>query len=385
MLNRITSNFWLFIFAIVLIVLSLIFTNTLVSELAREEQKKVELWAEATEQLANGEFSEFAFQIVKQNTNIPVIVVDSNYNLISSRNFKEPPTNIDEYYKKQIERLKQNTPIIITLDEDEKQYIYYDNSFLLKKLSIFPYVQLILITIFLALVIWVITTNKRNEQNKVWVGLSKETAHQLGTPISSLIAWNEILKQNYPEDETIEELDKDINRLTIIAERFSKIGSIPELRETSLEKVIEHVVDYMDSRTSSKVKITYRSMVNNIIVRINPALFEWVIENLCKNAVDAMEGRGSIDIMLFCEKTTAVIEVKDTGKGIKRSDIRNIFTPGYTTKKRGWGLGLSLAKRIIVDYHKGKIMVKESEIGKGTTFRIELEKAINTYNTIELS
>ena len=203
MLNRITSNFWLFIFAIVLIVLSLIFTNTLVSELAREEQKKVELWAEATEQLANGEFSEFAFQIVKQNTNIPVIVVDSNYNLISSRNFKEPPTNIDEYYKKQIERLKQNTPIIITLDEDEKQYIYYDNSFLLKKLSIFPYVQLILITIFLALVIWVITTNKRNEQNKVWVGLSKETAHQLGTPISSLIAWNEILKQNYPEDETI--------------------------------------------------------------------------------------------------------------------------------------------------------------------------------------
>ena len=227
MLNRITSNFWLFIFAIVLIVLSLIFTNTLVSELAREEQKKVELWAEATEQLANGEFSEFAFQIVKQNTNIPVIVVDSNYNLISSRNFKEPPTNIDEYYKKQIERLKQNTPIIITLDEDEKQYIYYDNSFLLKKLSIFPYVQLILITIFLALVIWVITTNKRNEQNKVWVGLSKETAHQLGTPISSLIAWNEILKQNYPEDETIEELDKDINRLTIIAERFSKIGSEP--------------------------------------------------------------------------------------------------------------------------------------------------------------
>ena len=256
---------------------------------------------------------------------------------------------------------------------------------MLKRLATYPYVQLGVVVIFVIIAIFALLSSKKAEQNKVWVGLSKETAHQLGTPISSMMAWTEILKESYPNDEMVSEMSKDVKRLEIIAERFSKIGSIPELRETSLEKVIEHVVDYMDSRTSSKVKITYRSMVNNIIVRINPALFEWVIENLCKNAVDAMEGRGSIDIMLFCEKTTAVIEVKDTGKGIKRSDIRNIFTPGYTTKKRGWGLGLSLAKRIIVDYHKGKIMVKESEIGKGTTFRIELEKAINTDNTIELS
>ena len=342
MLNRITSNFWLFIFAIVLIVLSLIFTNTLVSELAREEQKKVELWAEATEQLANGEFSEFAFQIVKQNTNIPVIVVDSNYNLISSRNFKEPPTNIDEYYKKQIERLKQNTPIIITLDEDEKQYIYYDNSFLLKKLSIFPYVQLILITIFLALVIWVITTNKRNEQNKVWVGLSKETAHQLGTPISSLIAWNEILKQNYPEDETIEELDKDINRLTIIAERFSKIGSEPELKKENIEDITKEVIEYMSHRTSTKIQYHYTSKTSYSTALLNKPLYTWVLENVCKNAIDAMNGSGKLDFLIFDSGTHIITEIKDTGKGIERQNYKKIFEPGYTTKKRGWGLGLLL-------------------------------------------
>ncbi|MCI7728243.1 MAG: HAMP domain-containing sensor histidine kinase [Bacteroidales bacterium] len=372
MLNRITSNFWLFIFAIVLIVLSLIFTNTLVSELAREEQKKVELWAEATEQLANGEFSEFAFQIVKQNTNIPVIVVDSNYNLISSRNFKEPPTNIDEYYKKQIERLKQNTPIIITLDEDEKQYIYYDNSFLLKKLSIFPYVQLILITIFLALVIWVITTNKRNEQNKVWVGLSKETAHQLGTPISSLIAWNEILKQNYPEDETIEELDKDINRLTIIAERFSKIGSEPELKKENIESITKEVIEYMSHRTSTKIQYHYTSKTSYSTALLNKPLYTWVLENVCKNAIDAMNGSGKLDFLIFDSGTHIITEIKDTGKGIERQNYKKIFEPGYTTKKRGWGLGLSLAKRIIVEYHKGKIYVKNSEINGGTTIRIEI-------------
>lgn len=372
MLNKITSNFWLFIFAIVLIVLSLIFTNTLVSELAREEQKKVELWAEATEQLANGEFSEFAFQIVKQNTNIPVIVVDSNYNLISSRNFKEPPTNIDEYYKKQIERLKQNTPIIITLDEDEKQYIYYDNSFLLKKLSIFPYVQLILITIFLALVIWVITTNKRNEQNKVWVGLSKETAHQLGTPISSLIAWNEILKQNYPEDETIEELDKDINRLTIIAERFSKIGSEPELKKENIESITKEVIEYMSHRTSTKIQYHYTSKTSYSTALLNKPLYTWVLENVCKNAIDAMNGSGKLDFLIFDSGTHIITEIKDTGKGIERQNYKKIFEPGYTTKKRGWGLGLSLAKRIIVEYHKGKIYVKNSEINGGTTIRIEI-------------
>lgn len=372
MFKRLSSNIWLILLAMVLTTLSLIFTNTLVSELATEEQKKVELWAAATEQLANGEFSEFAFEIVKHNTNIPVIVVDSNYNYISSRNFKEPAKNVDEFYRKQISRLKNNTPIIITLDEKDKQYIFYDNSILLKKLLLYPYVQLILIAIFLLLVIWVITTNKRNEQNKVWVGLSKETAHQLGTPISSLIAWNEILKQNYPEDETIEELDKDINRLTIIAERFSKIGSEPELKKEDIETITRDVIGYMSHRTSSKIQYHYISQLTNSIVYLNKPLYTWVLENLCKNAIDAMNGTGQLSFYLFENNTHIITEIKDTGKGIERQNFKKIFEPGFTTKKRGWGLGLSLAKRIIVEYHKGKIYVKNSELNSGTTIRIEI-------------
>lgn len=372
MFKRLSSNIWLILLAMVLTTLSLIFTNTLVSELATEEQKKVELWAAATEQLANGEFSEFAFEIVKHNTNIPVIVVDSNYNYISSRNFKEPAKNVDAFYRKQISKLKGNTPIIITLDEKDKQYIFYDNSILLKKLSLYPYVQLILIAIFLLLVIWVITTNKRNEQNKVWVGLSKETAHQLGTPISSLIAWNEILKQNYPEDETIEELDKDISRLTIIAERFSKIGSEPELKKEDIETITRDVIGYMSHRTSSKIQYHYLSQLTDSCVYLNKPLYTWVLENVCKNAIDAMNGTGQLSFYLFENNTHIITEIKDTGKGIERQNFKKIFEPGFTTKKRGWGLGLSLAKRIIVEYHKGKIYVKNSELNNGTTIRIEI-------------
>ena len=252
------------------------------------------------------------------------------------------------------------------------QLVCYDESIMLKRLATYPYVQLGIVLIFVVIAIFALLSSKKAEQNKVWVGLSKETAHQLGTPISSLLAWTEILKESYPEDEMIREMEKDVKRLEIIAERFSKIGSIPEPKETSLNEVITHVVEYMDRRTSSKVKITSNCGNTNIIVRINISLFEWVIENLCKNAVDAMEGKGNIDIYTYKEKEKTIIEVKDNGKGIKRSDIKNVFTPGFTTKKRGWGLGLSLAKRIIEEYHKGKIYVKDSEIGKGTTFRIEL-------------
>lgn len=374
MFNKITNNLWLILLAIVITTLSLIFTNTLVRELAKEEQKKIEVWAEATEQIANGEFSEFAFEIIKKNTNIPVLVVDTNYNLISSRNFKEPPTNVDEFYKKQIEKLKQNSPIIITLDEDEKQYIFYDNSFLLKKLAIYPYVQFIMIAIFLLLVIWVLTTNKRSEQNKVWVGLSKETAHQLGTPISSLLAWNEILKQSYPEDNTIEEIDKDINRLTIIAERFSKIGSEPELKSENIETITKEVMEYMSHRTSSKIKYSYTSNTLDSNTLLNKSLYTWVLENICKNAIDAMNGSGNLDFRIFDNDSHIITEIKDSGKGIERQNYKKIFEPGYTTKSRGWGLGLSLAKRIIVEYHKGKIFVKNSEINVGTTIRIEIPR-----------
>ena len=246
---------------------------------------------------------------------------------------------------------------------------------MLKRLATYPYVQLGVVLIFVVVAIFALLASKKAEQNKVWVGLSKETAHQLGTPISSMMAWTEILKESYPDDDMIKEMSKDVKRLEVIAERFSKIGSVPELKLTSLNEVIIHVVEYMDRRTSSKVKITYNNSIdNNVAIRINQALFEWVIENLCKNAVDAMEGKGIIDISSFIEKKKVIIEVKDNGKGIKRNDIKNVFTPGFTTKKRGWGLGLSLAKRIIENYHNGKIFVKESEVGKGTTFRIELKE-----------
>ena len=243
---------------------------------------------------------------------------------------------------------------------------------MLKRLFSYPYVQLGVVLIFVVIAIFALLSSKRAEQNKVWVGLSKETAHQLGTPISSLMAWVEMLKENYPDDELIPEMDKDVKRLERIAERFSKIGSLPEPVASSMNDVLDHVIDYMDRRTSKKVTIERNFPDNDVIVRMNASLFEWVIENLCKNAVDAMEGSGHILLTLFTEGNKAIIEVADNGKGIKKKDINHVFMPGFTTKKRGWGLGLSLAKRIVEEYHHGKIFVKYSEVGKGTTFRIEL-------------
>jgi signal transduction histidine kinase len=228
--------------------------------------------------------------------------------------------------------------------------------------------------IFVVIAIFALLSSKKAEQNKVWVGLSKETAHQLGTPISSLMAWVEILKENHPDDDMIPEMDKDVKRLEHIAERFSKIGSLPEPKDSSMNEVLEHVVEYMRKRTSNKVDIICNVPNHDVIVKMNASLFEWVVENLCKNAVDAMEGSGQITITLTEENKYIAIEVSDTGKGIRRKDIKNVFTPGFTTKQRGWGLGLSLAKRIVEEYHNGRIFVKNSEIGKGTTFRVELKK-----------
>ena len=255
----------------------------------------------------------------------------------------------------------------------DSQIVCYDESIMLKRLQAWPYVQLGIVMIFVVVAIFALLSSKRAEQNKVWVGLSKETAHQLGTPISSLMAWVEILKENYPDDALIPEMDKDVKRLELIAERFSKIGSLPEPVNSSMNQVLDHVVDYMDRRTSRKVEIVRHLPDHDVHVRMNPQLFEWVIENLCKNAVDAMEGgSGRIDLWLLEEDGTVAVEVVDTGKGIKKKNLKAVFRPGFTTKKRGWGLGLSLAKRIVEEYHHGRIFVKESEPGKGTTFRVEL-------------
>jgi signal transduction histidine kinase len=261
-----------------------------------------------------------------------------------------------------------------SLEVDDYQLVCYDESIMLKRLAQYPYWQLGIVMIFVVVAIFALLASKRAEQNKVWVGLSKETAHQLGTPISSLMAWVEILKENYPEDKLIPEMDKDVKRLELIAERFSKIGSLPEPVDASMNEALSHVVDYMNLRTSKKVQIFSHLPEDEVIIKMNPQLFEWVIENLCKNAVDAMEGSGKIDLTLTDEDDRVVIEVRDNGKGIRKKDIKNVFTPGFTTKKRGWGLGLSLAKRIVEEYHRGRIFVKDSEVGVGTTFRIELEK-----------
>ena len=369
------SRIPLIILAATIVGISIIFTNHLATSIAKEEQRKMETWAEATRLLLNDEYSDFIFNIIEQNENIPVIIVDDRDRYISSRNFNEPKINVEQYYERQIQRLKSvNPPIEIKLDETTSQYIYYDNSNLLTMLEYFPYIQLSIIALFLMLVIWAISTDKRAAQDKLWAGLSKETAHQLGTPISSLMAWNEILKTKIGENDMIvSEIEKDINRLHTITERFSKIGSIPELSKQNISKITEQAVNYMLNRTSKKITYSVEDTSTEHICLISTPLFEWVIENLCKNAIDAMEGKeGSIDFELFNQEDTLIIEVTDSGRGIERNKFKSIFEPGYTTKQRGWGLGLSLAKRIIEEYHDGKIFVKSSELGLGTTFRIEL-------------
>ena len=369
------SRIWLIVFAAIIVSISIIFTNKLAASLAQEEHRKMEIWAEATRLLLNDEYSDFIFNIIEQNENIPVIIVDDRDRYISARNFREPKINVNQYYEKQIKRLKNtNPPIEIVLDEKSSQYIYYDNSNLLKMLEYFPYFQLSVIALFLTLVIWALSTDKRAEQDKLWAGLSKETAHQLGTPISSLMAWNEILKTKLGNNDMIvAEIDKDVERLKTITERFSKIGSIPELSEQDISQITAQSVEYMLNRTSKKITYSIDDSSTEHTCLISTPLFEWVIENLCKNAIDAMEGKeGTIDFELFNLEDSLIIEITDSGRGIERNKFKSIFEPGYTTKQRGWGLGLSLAKRIIEEYHHGKIFVKSSELGLGTTFRIEL-------------
>lgn len=370
--------------AIIIAVASLIVSNNLVKKLADEEHNKMEVWAEAMRSLNKADENtdlNLVLKVINENNTIPVIVTDSKRNVQIYRNVDLKGVNFEDSMKNaeaiSSKLLDEGRYIRIYLDDSLKtDYINvcYDDSVILKRLSTYPYIQLGVVMLFVVVAIFALLTSKKAEQNKVWVGLSKETAHQLGTPISSLMAWTEILKENYPEDELIPEMDKDVKRLELIAERFSKIGSLPEPVPSSLMDVMTHVIDYMDRRTSSKVKFIKDFPDNDIIVKINSSLFEWVIENLCKNAVDAMEGCGTITLHVEETASKVIIEVTDTGKGIKKKNIRNVFKPGFTTKKRGWGLGLSLAKRIVEEYHKGRIFVKNSEIGKGTTFRIELAK-----------
>ena len=371
------------------IVVFLVVSNNLIKELSEQERIRMEIWADATKRLANADENtdfDYLLSIIQRNTSIPVLVEDGEGNILNHRNFDLPvkdeeelllfsemsPQN-QEYLNKKLAKLRRGSnKIIIDIDADTRQYIYYEDSVVLTRLSYYPYIQLGVIIVIALIVFSAIIYTKRAEQNRVWVGLSKETAHQLGTPISSLMAWTQLLESYGIDADVVSEIDKDVNRLSVIADRFSKIGSKPELKLEYLNDTVSRSLDYMKSRVSGKVNIVMNLSDDDHGVMLSVALFEWVMENLTKNAVDAMDGAGTITITTIGEKERVAIEINDTGKGISRKNFKNVFNPGYTTKKRGWGLGLTLVKRIIEEYHGGKIFVKDSEIGRGTTFRIEL-------------
>ena len=372
-------KFILFLAAAIIGISSLLYTNRLVKILAEEEQKKVELWAEATRLLAdvsleNVDFG-FPLKVATYNTTIPVMIVDQDDNIIESRNLDSLKISNPAYIRRQLQKMKEeNPPITIKLWDNLTHFVFYRNSTLIRKLTYYPYIQLGVILLFVLVSYLAFSASRKAEQNQVWVGLSKETAHQLGTPTSSMLGWVEILMEKHPDKNLIRELGKDASRLEQITERFSKIGSRPVLKAESILEVLNESVDYLQTRTSDRVIFHFDPDNRDFQVPLNRALFSWVIENVCKNAMDATEGKGEIRITLREHGRMIHIDIQDTGKGIPKSRHKTIFKPGYTTKQRGWGLGLSLAKRIIESYHKGKIFVLHSEAGKGTTFRLSLKK-----------
>jgi signal transduction histidine kinase len=347
--------------------------------LADEERRRIELWAEATQQLINaipGEDVNFFIEVIRNNETIPVIIVDTGDNITSYRNLDSLKMQNPEFRKKKIYEFKNNQKDHFLIKENDTEFgkIYYSDSLLLIRLQYYPLIQLAVVFLFILVAYFAFSISRKAEQNQVWLGMSKETAHQLGTPISSLMAWHEILKESENNREIINEVGKDISRLEKIAARFSKIGSQPILENTNLYDIIKNSLNYMASRIPKTIQIETIFNSNKIYAPINTELFEWVIENLCKNAVDAIGESGKITVSVHDSQKNVFIDFHDTGKGISKSNQKAIFSPGYTTKSRGWGLGLSLAKRIIEQYHKGKIFVKNSEIGVGTTFRIVLKK-----------
>ena len=389
----------IFIVALLLVVSFLAISNKLVKDLAQQERERMEIWADATKQLASSTTGEegmpesqinFLLSIIERNHTIPVLLTDAGDEILLHRNFRLPEpidsaspwvtseTNM-QYLRGKLQRMKRSENIIpIIIDKNTTQYLYYEDSTVLHRLAYFPYIELVVMLIFIAVVYFALVSVKKAEQNKVWVGLSKETAHQLGTPISSLMAWTQMLDSLGVDADIVRDMDKDVHRLSVIADRFSKIGSKPEMELAFINESVISSLEYMRTRISKRVMLSIdTSDESNSGVMLCQSLFEWVMENLTKNAVDAMQGEGSLTITVTDGGEMAVIDVKDSGKGIPRKNFKTVFNPGYTTKKRGWGLGLTLVKRIIEEYHGGKIYVKESELGHGTTFRIELPKVSN--------
>ncbi len=434
---------------------SLWYTNKLVKELTKEESKKIQLWAKATDMISNadvsGESLEFFLEVIRNNETVPVLVVDDENHIVMHRNFDSIKSLDTTYLRTRLEKIKNTSrrqniftvkeknklfvyvftgikddmviehkedslkkhmedsleiekinkkiaqvirrynffrgsnklkvdtvffrnPISIRLLENRMQFIYYDKSYILKKLTYYPYIQLGIILIFILVAYFAFSYSRKAEQNKVWVGLSKETAHQLGTPLSSMLAWVDNLKLKMPGESMTKELEKDVLRLEKITERFSKIGARPVKRNEDIQEVISDTIAYLKSRTSTRVVFSFNVPPKPVKGMINKVLFEWVLENISKNAIDAIEGNGVITYSLSESSRFVTIDISDTGKGISKSKYKAIFKPGYTTKDRGWGLGLSLTKRIVEEYHKGKIFVASSVIGKGTTIRIVLPR-----------
>lgn len=359
---------------------SLWYTNKLAGELAREEKKRVELWAEAVKNISDvstesGDIS-FAVSVLTSNTTVPMILYDGK-KVVSSRNLDSLRVSTDPNYLKNemAIMLKEHEPLEIPFGVNQKNYIYYRDSYLLTQLRYYPYLQLLVIGLFLLVSYFAFSSSRNAEQNQVWVGMAKETAHQLGTPLSSLMAWLEYLKAQPQAGEHLAEIEKDIVRLNTITERFSKIGSAPALKKDNLMTVLQNSINYIKTRTSSKVVFELENLQNyDVEAPLNVPLFEWVLENVFKNAIDAMSGQGTINVKITDQQQFAYIDIYDTGKGIPKSKYKTVFKPGYTSKSRGWGLGLSLSKRIVEEYHNGQIFVKSSDPNKGTTFRIVLKK-----------
>lgn len=375
----------------------LFYSDSLVKDLSEQERERMQIWADATREIVNtgsGESEmpsnfDFLLSIIERNRTIPVLLTDDSGEIIMQRNFTLPEAADSTVFglsdvnrKFLLDKLSdlRKTPNVIDIDMGAagKQHLYYEDSKVLKSLSFYPYVQVLVLLAFVLIVYYAVSSTKRAEQNKVWVGLSKETAHQLGTPISSLMAWLELLPDSGVSPEIVAEMDKDVKRLSTIASRFSKIGSRPSMEIEDLNEIVSHSAGYMSSRISSRIKLSVATCPTPLPVSMSAPLAEWVMENLIKNAVDAMEGSGSISVVLRQEKNNAVIEISDTGKGIPKKNHKTIFNPGFTTKKRGWGLGLTLTKRIVEEYHKGTIYVKRSEPGAGTTFAIEFPLSSET-------
>ena len=368
----------LFFIALIIAALSLYFTNNLVKKLKKQEKKRMELWASAYKDIIQTDIDKqvsiVSFEIIQQNHTIPVIMTDENDKIISFANLDSLKAQNHQYMQKQLEIMKyQHKPFVIKLSEKHTNYIYYKNSFLLTQLKNYPFFQAILVLLFVFIAYILLVISKKAEDNLIWIGMSKETAHQLGTPISSLLAWVEMMKIRQAEDPMLPEVEKDVKRLEMITERFARIGSEPKLVKYDLVEVIRNSLDYLKPRTSDKVEYSFNSQVEKLEINMNPSLFQWIIENLTKNAIDAMAGKGKISISLNILNSDVIIDIEDTGKGMSKNEYKKIFKAGYSTKKYGWGLGLALVKRIVEEYHKGKIWVEKSEIGVGTVFRIMLK------------